>query len=194
MPVKRNTPSNIVLKSIGTLVLAIAFVAMVGRAPFLVDKVDGNNGASQAGNQLPTGSRIQTASLERSMTVRISVSDSPTRCPLQPSMGLFSASFSGSTEGGGFSTAEHRVAGACEGAGARYIDQVCPGCAVSAGKGQGDLPAMLVWTDPGSPTGTVNAVTADCVSVSIDGAAIVGSLSLGGKELDLANGTSTGIP
>ena len=192
MPVKRNALTSIVLKSVGTLALAVAFVAMVGRAPFLPDEVERVDGGSDAAVQPVPGPGIQTAALDGAMALPVQASDHPMPGPLQPSMGLFKANFSGSAEGGGFATAEHRVSGTCEGAGLRYIEEVCPDCQATAGKGQGDLPAMLVWTDPDEPAGSINSVTADCISVSIDGAAIVGTLTLGGDTLDLADGLTSG--
>lgn len=101
-------------------------------------------------------------------------------------LGLFTAQFAATDSSPGFTTREHRVPGRCEGAGRRYIDQVCPGCQMLADGSVGVPPSMLLWLDPASQGGAVHAVSTDCMAVGPDGVPVVGTLVMNDPALDLA--------
>jgi hypothetical protein len=118
--------------------------------------------------------------------------------PLQPSMGLFKASFSATETSPGFTTAEERVPGECQGAGRRYVDMVCADCELLSGESKTDLLSMLVWNQYDSGETLTHAVTPDCVSVAADGVPVVGTLRFGGGAADLTDGRArtvvSGVP
>lgn len=105
-------------------------------------------------------------------------------------LGLFQGSFAADAAGSGFSSSEQVVDGPCRGAGARYVDAVCPGCPVVPG---GDAtpgePGMLLWVEGG----TQHAVSADCVSINDQQQSIVGVLTFFDETMQLGGETAGSV-
>lgn len=191
MPVTRNSAVQVLLKGLGTLVLALGFIALIGRVPFVPESSYKTQAAAdsirQPGHLLPA-LQIDTGFIRGEPESR-SEPDSPTVLdPLQPPMGLFKASFAATETSPGFTTAEERVPGECQGAGRRYVDMVCANCELLSSDSKTDPLSMLVWNQYDSGETFSNGVTPDCISVAADGVPVVGVLRFGGNTAALTEG------
>jgi hypothetical protein len=180
--------SSVLLKSFGTLVLAGAFVWMVGRAPFLPDlsrenAATGNNAQS---SYLLRNLNINSGSAPAGPPQWSALPPAAVTAGLEPAMGLFKARFAGDEPGSGFATEEHRVPGECAGAGYRYIRNTCPDCQIINKPLSDKAQPMLMWTDANVAKGGIKSVSTDCVSIGPDGVPVVGTLSFGDGAVDLS--------
>ena len=115
----------------------------------------------------------------------------------EPTLGLFKARFNRTDGNPGYASEETAVTGPCQGAGQRYVDDVCPGCrVVQSGAGSNRAsrcprgstvastppPAVLVWSHLEDDESVLRAVTRDCLFVDPNGRAIVGSLRFGSGD------------
>jgi len=179
--------SGVLLKSLGTLILAGAFVWMVGRAPFLPNEL---HSAKESEESARSGYLLRNLNIN-SGSLSADPSQASTLQPvvtagLEPALGLFKARFAGDQAGSGFATEEHRVQGECAGAGFRYIRETCPDCEIINKPSPEYAPPMLMWSKAGGTTGGVRTVSTDCISVGPDGVPVVGTLSFGDGVADLA--------
>lgn len=173
----RNKLLSILLKAAGTLALALAFVALVTRVPFLPQDA-GESGPAhpdQAGSPAAPGTGAPAL-----LTGQGGVTGS-----FDGTFGLFRGSFSDPSAGTGFSMEEHRVAGACAEAGRRYLERSCPSCQVLPGAPGSSGPPMLTWVDDRGEEPMMRAVSRDCISMAADGVPVVATLRIGNDLADL---------
>ncbi len=191
MPVTRKSAIQILLKGLGTLMLALGFVALVGRVPFLPDpddKPDLSGGDNHRPEHLLTALNIDTGVIPSQPESAFTPGDMGAFDPLQPPMGLFKASFSATATSPGFTTAEQRVPGKCRGAGRRYVETVCADCELLSGVSESEDLSILVWNQHDGAETVTRAVTPDCISVDTDGTPVVGTLRFGAGAADLTDG------
>lgn len=180
---------QIALKATGTVMLAAGFLLLVSRAPFLPQ-----SGSSPGATRASSPEHLQLPNLHLGTGVLV---PDPSRGPqtaagdpLQPFLGLLKSRISATPGKPGFETEEHRVPGACDGAGKRYIETVCPGCQILEGNRERGSPALLTWIQAGNGDTALSAVSADCTGVAPDGVPIVGTVRLGTSAVDLSSGAS----
>jgi hypothetical protein len=179
------------LKALATVGLALGFVTLVGRVPFVPQQadrpvVDNRRLAVIGSNRSIAG--LGTGGMEPAILPPMSTQPIPVTVNIDNAFGLFNAQFAASESSPGFATEEHRVPGQCSGAGRRHVEKICPACQVIAGKGGGSLPSMLMWTEVLDGEDVMRAVSTDCLSFATDGVPIVGTLRLGLEAVDLTNG------
>jgi hypothetical protein len=106
---------------------------------------------------------------------------------LQPSFGLFNASFAASDDQPGFRTSEHPVAGDCKDAGHRFLRASCPDCDLIGGETAGAAD-MLLWNQVIEGRTVLRAVSRNCTGTSPAGLSIVGTLDFEDAPADLGSG------
>lgn len=183
MSVTTKSVSTVIIKVIGTVVLAAGFILFVGQAPFLASGPENEATDGSAGTEMLLPRSVQLGNMQA--PVLPSARDIDDFIGSDPTLGLFNAQFFAVGENPGFTSSEHRVPGSCEGAGRRHIASECPDCEpLIDHDADGD---MLLWHQPADETGVVRSVSKDCIANAADGTPIVGSLIMGGDELELTN-------
>lgn len=178
--------ASVLLKAVGTAALALGFVALVGRVPFMPQSPAGS-AASESPRSMNDRPLARLAVGEFSGTLPLVDPDAPVAVTgdMDKALGLFRGEFAATDASPGFATAEHPVPGRCEGAGRRYIERECPGCQVIADRSAAFSPSMLLWMAPASSA--VQAVSTDCIAVGADGVPVVGTLVMSDPALDLTD-------
>lgn len=178
MPVKRNELKTIVVRVLGTVVLAVGFLFFVATAPFMPQSEDIVIPPEPVAvvDRPPANLTMPPPGYSRGAS---GLSGPPT---LQPMLGLFEAEFAQVDDQLGFSTSEHKVAGECNNAGRRFLEQECPGCGLL-----GDSPEteMLMWQQTSNGAKVVRSVSRHCMRVTPDGHSIVGTLEFGDGKVNL---------
>jgi hypothetical protein len=198
----KKTIVTVGLKALGTAALALGFVFMVGRAPFIANSADETDIARrtmEAQSSTPPELQIDTGALQSSILP--SMPDATDEdIGFAPTLGLFNASFAASDGHSGFVTAEHRIPGSCADAGLRFIETECPTCEVIGGGEAGDS-EMLMWRQVIETKNVFQTVSRNCVSIAPDGVPIVGALRFGEglanlteASIDLAEGIVPLLP
>ena len=176
--------SRVLFNILATGVLAAVFVMLFVRAPYWAPHEPAGRSAAAPGMPAFDPATRAVAPVEPSALQPASTSGPP------PGMGLFSGQFAGLEGLPEFSMEEHSVQGGCVGAGRRYLEAICPGCAAFEVSEQPGQPSMLVWTENRSGTDVLRSVTTDCVAAGRDGEVVVGTLALGGGA-EAASGQDT---
>jgi hypothetical protein len=182
------SPHNILLKGLGTIVLAGGFVWMVGRAPFMPDITNESEAvpASARPEYALQNLVIDPGGLLREPSQPLLNPMNPVTAGLEPAMGLYKARFASSESSPGFATEEYRVQGTCTGAGYRFIRETCPDCRILTDHSTDKMPPMLMWTEAGDGERSIRTVSTDCISVGPDGVPVVGTLRFGEGVADLS--------
>jgi hypothetical protein len=183
MSITTKTVGKILAKVAGTVVLALGFIVLAGRAPFLASTPDSELSSEYSGPTYSLDPPFQTGNMLSPVLPEISSNGAA--LDMGPSLGLFNAQFAGVDGAQGFSTNEYSVPGECVGAGRRLINTECPGC-VPFGDGS-DATDMLLWHQPRAGNTVVRAVSRDCISFAGDGTPVVGSITFGDGD-GIANG------
>jgi hypothetical protein len=182
--------TQVLLKICATGLLAAAFVALFINVPFMSQfgksKPNAIVGADGIHHLKLPALNIGTAAVPPRALPGSQNQNLP---GLQPAMSLFNAHFAQSGGTPEFVTAEHLVDGVCEGAGRRYIEQVCPECKIMEGSQQTGQPSMLLWTKADESSEVLRSATADCTATNPDGRVVVSSLSFGEDGGNPASGS-----
>lgn len=187
MSLVKSKPLEIILKSLGTIALAIGFVYMVGVAPFINGPLDTNSeSASSTISPYPAPVDLQVGS---------GALDAPNLPPspaelsdsgeVNPSMGLFNARFASADGSPGFATEEREVSGSCLGAGKRYLQTECAGCQVM---NAGENSEVLIWNEDIDDSVVVRAVSRDCVRETSSGASVIATLRFEDNVVNFTSG------
>ena len=196
----RSKGLQIVLRALGTVVLAAGFVVLVGRAPFVRDAAyesDATLRATERPESTPVGMQIATGALQSPSLPELTEGASAST-DLPPSLGLFKAGFAATDENPGFVTEERKVDGSCSGAGQRFAEAECPTCRQTGDAVAGEV---LFWQETVEGKDVARVVSRDCVSIGDDGVPIVATLRFGEgpadlteASVDLANGIVPLLP
>lgn len=181
----KNSPGQLAIKAVGTLVLAVGFIILLARTPFMPNHTNALGTQVQDALQL-RATELNTGAAEQAELAASSLAIAG----LDPSLGLLSAQFDASDSEAGFATREYQLDGECMGAGRRHIQQVCPDCDVISGGQRGEQPEMLMWKQPETAGEHLLAVSADCTNVASDGQAVVSVLAFGDGNIHLSAGQS----
>lgn len=179
---------EIVLKSLGTVALAIGFLFMVGGAPFVNSSVDkGTEIAPPASSpySFPADLQVGTGALD-APNLPPSPDDLTDGDDVDPSIGLFNARFAAADGSPGFATEEREVSGSCAGAGERYVQIECPGCQVL---NSGVNSEVVIWSKEVDDKVVVRAVSRNCVRETSVGSSVVASLRFEDDVVDFTGGT-----
>ncbi|HEX5764236.1 MAG TPA: hypothetical protein VFY27_01615 [Woeseiaceae bacterium] len=182
---------SIVGKAIGTLVLALGLVVMVGRAPFLPER-EAISGDTPPGHSLQNV-KVEPGIMQRSSSPLLSPPFPEKLAGIDAGLGLYKARFAATDSMPGFATEEHEVEGSCTGAGRRYLEETCPGCELLPRKPGDASPPMLMWKEKGDGSESLRAVSTDCISIGPTGLPVVGTLQLGDGVADLSAGRAAGV-
>lgn len=175
---------SVIIKGVGTFLLAIAFVAFVTNAPFLTVP-DTDPAEPAAITPMSPAMASKTGAMQGKVLPGAGESDKAI-LETQTSFGLFNARFASSLNQPGFSTEEHEVPGSCAGAGRRFFESECPDCVLIGDSESGGTP-MLLWRQVINGTESTRAVSSSCTEFSSEGVPIVGSLTFGDDAIDLTN-------
>lgn len=191
------------LKALGTVALALGFVFVVGRAPFIADSADETDIARhtmESQYSMATDFQVDTGALQ-SPNLPSMPDTTDEDIGFAPSLGLFNASFAASDRHSGFATAEHRIPGSCANAGLRFIETECPMCELIGGGGEAGGSEMLMWRQVIETKNVFQVVSRNCMSIAPDGVPIVGTLRFGEgpanlteASIDLAEGIVPLLP
>ena len=167
---------QLLLKVLGTFALAIGFVTLVSRAPFMPVKESSAPSPQRAFPRNPLSLDVNTDLLKAG---GIDLAD------VEPPLGLFKGRFGPSVDSPGFATEEHRVSGVCKDAGARWAREICPTCQLLSNPGAEGEPQMLLWTEARNGRDVTRAVQADCTATGPDGDSVVASVTFDDREATL---------
>ncbi|MCK5887229.1 MAG: hypothetical protein KAG70_12135, partial [Alcanivorax sp.] len=173
----KNSPQQLIIKALGTVVLCVGFVYMVTRTPFMPQTSTGPGAIVPGGQQqalMLKNITLDTGTASHQLPTMDAINSA------MPSLGLFKARYGTSIANPGFATQEHEMPGPCTGAGRRYIEQVCPECQIMTGGPQPGQPEMLLWSGEDPGYSKAGAVSANCSNTADDGSVIVNVLQFGG--------------
>lgn len=189
MSVVKDTLKKIVLRSVGTVVLAAGFVLMVGRAPFVNapdDVADRPASDAPVRYAMPATGKVGTGALD-GPNLPPSPEEIDENVDVNPSLGLFNARFAATGDSPGFATEEHEIAGPCAGAGLRFIDTTCPDCQlIDAGPNA----EVLLWSEDVDGNTVIRSVSRHCINEPAVGVSVVATLRFEDGPLNFASGVA----